>query len=148
MQCLWKYRSITFNPRYGALGVAALPQVWLFQIILTAIAPLADLLLVWQLVGQGIAYLQHGAEFSNDNLVIVAAYYVVFMVVDLAAALIGFLMEQREDWTLLWWLVLQRFGYRQLMYYVVVRSIVTAIKGPFVGWGKLERTGMVRAGQT
>ncbi|HWU27411.1 MAG TPA: polysaccharide deacetylase family protein [Rhizomicrobium sp.] len=148
LQCLWKYRSITFNPRYGALGVAALPQVWLFQIILTALAPLADLLLVWQLVGQGIAYLQHGAEFSNDNLVIVAAYYVVFMLVDLAAALIGFLMEQREDWTLLWWLVLQRFGYRQLMYYVVVRSIVTAIKGPFVGWGKLERTGMVRAGQT
>ena len=104
-------------------------DVWLFQIILTALAPFADLLLVWQLIGQGIAYLQHGAEFSNDNLVIVGIYYAVFMVVDLAAALIGFLMEQREDWTLLWWLVLQRFGYRQLMYYVVVRSIVTAIKG-------------------
>jgi hypothetical protein len=29
------------------------------------------------------------------------------------------------------------------MYYVVLRSISTALKGPFVGWGKLERTGMV-----
>ena len=148
LQCLWKYRGFTFNPRYGALGMIALPQVWLFQIILTALAPLADLLLVWQLIGQGIAYLQHGAEFSNDNLEIVGVYYAIFMVVDLTAALIGFLMERREDWTLLWWLMLQRFGYRQLMYYVVVRSIWTAIKGPFVGWGKLERTGMVKAGQS
>jgi cellulose synthase/poly-beta-1,6-N-acetylglucosamine synthase-like glycosyltransferase/peptidoglycan/xylan/chitin deacetylase (PgdA/CDA1 family)/spore germination protein YaaH len=144
LQCLWKYRSFTFNPRYGALGMIALPQVWLFQIILTALAPLADLLLIWQIIGQGIAYLQHGPEFSNDNLIIVGVYYAVFMVVDLTAALIGFLMERREDWNLLWWLMLQRFGYRQLMYYVVVRSIWTAIKGPFVGWGKLERTGMVR----
>jgi peptidoglycan-N-acetylglucosamine deacetylase len=147
LQCLWKYRGLTFNPRYGALGMIALPQVWLFQIILTAFAPLADLLLVWQLIGQGIAYLQHGSEFTNDNLVIVGIYYAVFMVVDLTAALIGFLMERNEEWSLLWWLVLQRFGYRQLMYYVVVRSIWTALKGPFVGWGKLERTGMVRTGQ-
>ncbi len=148
LQCLWKYRRITFNSHYGALGLVALPQVWLFQIILTALAPLADLLLVWQLIGQGIAYLQHGAEFSNDNLAIIGIYYAVFVVVDLTAATIGFLMETNEDWSLLWWLMLQRFGYRQLMYYVVVRSIWTAIKGPFVGWGKLERTGMVNVGGT
>ena len=147
LQCLWKYRGLTFNPYYGALGMVALPQVWLFQIVLTALAPLADLLLVWQLIGQGLAYLQHGAEFSNDSLVIVGIYYAVFIVVDLTAAVIGFLMERREEWSLLWWLVLQRFGYRQLMYYVVVRSIWTAMKGPFVGWGKLERTGLVKAGQ-
>ena len=46
---------------------------------------------------------------------------------------------------LLWWLPLQRFGYRQIMYYVVVRSLWTALRGPFVGWGKLERHGTVRA---
>jgi hypothetical protein len=33
----------------------------------------------------------------------------------------------------------QRFGYRQLMYFVVVRSIVTAVRGARVGWNKLER---------
>ena len=74
---------------------------------------------------------------------IVGIYYGIFMVVDLTAALIGFLMERNEEWSLLWWLVLQRFGYRQLMYYVVVRSISTALRGAFVGWGKLERTGTV-----
>ena len=144
LQCLWKYRDMTFNPRYGALGLIALPQVWLFQILLTALAPVADLLLIWQLLSQWLAYAQHGAEFSNDNLITVGIYYCVFMVVDLLAALFGFLMERRENWSLLWWLMLQRFGYRQLMYYVVVRSISTALRGVVVGWGKLERTGTVK----
>lgn len=142
LQCLWKHRAITFHPRHGELGMVALPQVWLFQILLTALAPVADLLLVWQLVSQYLAYIQHPGDFTFANLEIVLTYYAVFMGVDLAAALIGFLMEKREDWRLLWWLPLQRFGYRQIMYYVVLRSISTALKGPFVGWGKLERTGM------
>lgn len=145
LQCLWKYRELTFNPRYGMLGMLALPQVWLFQIALTALAPLADLLLIWQLVSQWIAYAQHGAEFSNADLVTVGIYYIVFVVVDLLAATFGFLLEKREEWSLLWWLPLQRFGYRQLMYYVVVRSISAAVRGALVGWGTLERTGTVKA---
>jgi peptidoglycan-N-acetylglucosamine deacetylase len=145
LQCLWKYSNLIFNPRYGALGLFALPQVWLFQIALTALAPLADLLLIWQLISQWISYAQHGAEFSNTDLVTVGIYYIVFVIVDLLAASFGFLMERGEDWRLLWWLPLQRFGYRQLMYYVVVRSISAAIRGAVVGWGKLERTGTVKA---
>jgi cellulose synthase/poly-beta-1,6-N-acetylglucosamine synthase-like glycosyltransferase len=144
LQCLWKYRDMTFNRRYGALGLVALPQVWMFQILLTALAPVADLMLIWQLLSQWVAYVQHGSEFSNDNLVTVGIYYCVFMAVDLTAALFGFLMEKRENWSLLWWLMLQRFGYRQLMYYVVMRSIWTALRGAVVGWGKLERTGTVK----
>ena len=144
LQCLWKYRDMTFNKRYGALGLIALPQVWMFQIILTALAPVADLLLIWQLLTQWVAYIQHGSEFSNQNLVTVGVYYVIFTLVDLAAAVVGFLMEKRESWSLLWWLMLQRFGYRQLMYYVVMRSISTALRGAVVGWGKLERTGTVK----
>jgi cellulose synthase/poly-beta-1,6-N-acetylglucosamine synthase-like glycosyltransferase/peptidoglycan/xylan/chitin deacetylase (PgdA/CDA1 family) len=142
LQCLWKYRRITFNPRQGELGMVALPQVWLFQILLTALAPVADLLLLWQLASEYVARLQHPNDYNFANLEIVLAYYGVFILVDLLAGTIGFLMERGEDWKLLWWLPLQRFGYRQIMYYVVLRSITTALKGPFVGWGKLERTGM------
>ncbi len=148
LQCLWKYRDVTFNPRYGALGLIALPQVWLFQIALSALAPLVDVLFVWQVLGALMNYLQHGAEFNSANVTKIAIYYCVFMVVDLLAAMVGFAMEKREDWSLLWWLMLQRFGYRQLMYYVVVRSIFAALRGPFVGWGKLERAGTVKAEAT
>jgi len=146
LQCLWKYRAMTFNPRFGALGMIALPQAWMFQILLTALAPLADLMLVWQLLFQTMAYLEHGAEFSNTSLYMVAVYYGVFTMVDLLAAIFGFSMERHEKWSLTWWLILQRFGYRQIMYYVLVRSISTALRGRFVGWSKLERTGTVKIG--
>ena len=145
LQCLWKYRGITFNPKYGELGMVALPQVWLFQILLTTLAPVADLLLVWQLIGEYLNYVQHNGDYTDANLKVIAIYYCVFMVVDLMAAIVGFAMERQEEWSLLWWLVLQRFGYRQIMYYVVLRSIATAVRGPFVGWGKLERHGTVKA---
>jgi cellulose synthase/poly-beta-1,6-N-acetylglucosamine synthase-like glycosyltransferase/peptidoglycan/xylan/chitin deacetylase (PgdA/CDA1 family) len=145
LQCLWKYRRITFNADYGELGLVALPQVWLFQILLTTLAPVADLLVVWQLVGEYINYSQHIGTYTSENLTTVGIYYAVFIVVDVLAAMAGFAMERGEDWRLLWWLPLQRFGYRQIMYYVVVRSLWTALRGPFVGWGKLERHGTVTA---
>jgi len=145
LQCLWKYRRITFNPAYEELGLVALPQVWLFQILLTTLAPVADLLLLWQLVGEYINYTQHVGTYTGDNLQIVVIYYLVFIVVDILAAVVGFVLERGEDWRLLLWLPLQRFGYRQIMYYVVLRSLWTALRGPFVGWGKLERHGTVRA---
>ncbi len=145
LQCLWKYRGITFNPAYEELGLVALPQVWLFQILLTTLAPVADLLLLWQLVGEYINYTQHVGTYTGDNLRIVIIYYAIFIVVDLLAAMAGFLLEKGEDWRLLLWLPLQRFGYRQIMYYVVLRSLWTALRGPFVGWGKLERHGTVKA---
>ena len=119
-------------------------QAPLHWILLTTLAPLADLLLVWQLVGQWINYSQHGAEFQSNDLRTIGIYYCIFIVVDLLAAAIGFVMERKEDWSLLWWLMLQRFGYRQIMYYVLVRSISTALRGRFVGWSKLERTGTVK----
>ena len=48
-------------------------------------------------------------------------------------------LEKRGLWSDMPWIPVQRFGYRQLMYYVVVKAVVTAVRGPRVGWGKLER---------
>ena len=52
-----------------------------------------------------------------------------------------------EDLKLLIWLVFQRFLYRQLMYYVAIKSTLTAIRGTVVGWGKLERKATVPMGR-
>ena len=75
---------------------------------------------------------------------LIGIYYVVFIVVDLLAAMVGFLMDRREDWRLLLWLPLQRFGYRQLMYYVVLRSIVD---GAARALCRLGQAGAARHGQ-
>ncbi|HWX66418.1 MAG TPA: glycosyltransferase [Rhodanobacter sp.] len=143
LQCLWKHHDATFRSRYGALGMIALPQVWLFQIAFSVVSPLVDLVLVWQIVATGLDYLQHRGQFNDANLIKMLVFYAAFMAVDLGAAALAFAMEKKEKWSLLWWLVLQRFGYRQLMYYVVVRSVWTAIRGPSVGWGRQDRKATV-----
>ncbi|MDB5561213.1 MAG: glycosyltransferase [Hyphomicrobiales bacterium] len=143
LQCLWKHRAVMFNPRHGALGLVAFPQVVLFQVLFALLSPLVDLLLLSQLLWSGIDYIQHRDQFAPDNLILVGSFFVVFMVVDLMAALLGFLFERDEDWRLLAWLPLQRFGYRQLLYYVVAKSVLKAVAGAVVGWGKFERTATV-----
>jgi cellulose synthase/poly-beta-1,6-N-acetylglucosamine synthase-like glycosyltransferase/peptidoglycan/xylan/chitin deacetylase (PgdA/CDA1 family)/spore germination protein YaaH len=143
LQCLWKYRSVVLRPRYGMLGMIALPQVWLFQIIFGLISPLVDLALLWQIISTGIDYLQHKQQADTTNLVITSTYYALFTLVDVSAAALAFALEKKEDWKLLWWLIQQRFGYRQIMYYVIVKSVVRALHGSHVGWGKLDRTASV-----
>ncbi len=88
-------------------------------------------------------YLQHGQQYDPTNIKLACFYYALFMIVDLAAAIFAFAFEKGEDWKLLWWLALQRFGYRQLIYYVLVKSVLSAIKGHFVGWGNIERSATV-----
>ena len=143
LQCLWKHRSGLFNRKTWALGFVALPQVWLFQIVLTMIAPLVDLAVIWSVVSAYMASQSHPMEWSSDDLVRAIAYWLAFILLDLAAGIVGMVMEPRAPWKDLPWLPLQRFGYRQLMYYVVVKAVAHAVRGRRVGWGKLDRKGSV-----
>jgi cellulose synthase/poly-beta-1,6-N-acetylglucosamine synthase-like glycosyltransferase len=143
LQCLWKHRASLFDTRQPVLGFVALPQIWLFQIFLTTAAPLVDLAVVSSLALSIYAWSYHPAEWSPDELMRGLYYWAVFIFVDLAAAALGMAMERRAPWRDILWLPVQRFGYRQLMYYVVVKSVLTAIQGSRVGWGKLERRASV-----
>ena len=40
-------------------------------------------------------------------------------------------------------LLIQRFSYRQIMYYVCFKAIIAAVRGARHGWRKLDRTGSV-----
>jgi cellulose synthase/poly-beta-1,6-N-acetylglucosamine synthase-like glycosyltransferase/spore germination protein YaaH/peptidoglycan/xylan/chitin deacetylase (PgdA/CDA1 family) len=139
LQCLWKHRSATFNFKNPVLGFVALPQIWLFQIILASAAPLVDLAVVWSLISASLDHFFHPVEWGSDNLIQALLYWAVFIFVDLSAAALGMALEKHAPWSDLPWIPVQRFGYRQLMYYVVVKALFTAVQGPRVGWGKLER---------
>ncbi|MGI9036058.1 MAG: polysaccharide deacetylase family protein [Pyrinomonadaceae bacterium] len=147
LQCMWKYKSTLFNPKYGTLGFVAMPNVWIYQVIFPLISPLMDLMFIWTFISAAIGYYEHQnqPDYTPSNLGAVLFYYSLFLIVDLAGALIGFLMERGEDKKLLGWLLIQRFGYRQVMYWVMVKSVWTAICGAIVGWGKLERKATVEA---
>jgi hypothetical protein len=42
---------------------------------------------------------------------------------------------------------LQRFVYRQVIYWVVVKAVVAALEGHARGWGKQQRKGTVALGR-
>ena len=145
LQCLWKHRDAMFRPGYGALGFVAMPNVWIFQILFPLISPVMDLILVYTLLANLLDWLQQPTGYRFTNIQQVLFYYALFLAVDWSAACFAFLMERKERWRLLWWLFLQRFCYRQVMYYVMVKSVATAVNGAVVGWGKLERKATVEA---
>ena len=69
MQCLWKHRDMTFNPRYRALGWFSLPGIWFFQVLLVALVPLVDLVLVFSIVtGTALDIWQYFAVFLGLDL--------------------------------------------------------------------------------
>lgn len=147
LQCMWKHRRALLNPRQGTLGFIAMPNVWVFQVFFPLISPFMDLMFIWTIVSALIGYFEHQKEYAHTptNLNQVVFYYALFLALDWAGAFAAFLMEKAEQKKLLWWLLIQRFGYRQVMYWVMVKSVFTAIRGAVVGWGKLERKATVEA---
>ena len=139
LQCIYKHRAALFSLKRPVLGFVALPQIWLFQIVLTAVAPLIDLAVIWSLISALYGWSNHATEWSPDDLTRPLFYWAAFIFLDLSAGALGMALERRAPWGDLVWMPVQRFGYRQLMYYVVVKSIDAALHGARVGWGKLER---------
>lgn len=147
LQCTWKHRDAFFRPRYGSLGWIALPNVLLFQLLLPAVSPLADLMFVLSLVSVWVNALSHKIDgrltYALVDMEKVLTYYAVFLLVDWLAAVLAFVLEPDEETQLTWLVFLQRFAYRQVMYWVVVRSFAAALSGRLVGWGKLDRQATV-----
>lgn len=134
MQSFWKNRDACFNIKFKSLGMVALPNILIYQIILPFFAPLADLLFIFSMVWNW-----------NDpgSLGKLLFYYLVFMLVDIMTSVLAFSFE-KEKLKYLFWLIPQRFVYRQLMYVILFRSMKKAIQGEGQGWGILKRTGSVQ----
>ena len=145
LQCLWKHRSAIGASHPRGLGWVGLPQAIVFQILLAAISPIIDLALLVSFFLTYVSVQAHGWAQTSHDVDTMLAYWLIFTTIDLLAATIAFALERREKWRLLWLLVPQRIGYRQVMYYVVIKAIAQALRGPVVGWGKLQRTGRVTA---
>ncbi len=146
LQCLWKHRRAVGHN--GWFGWLALPSLWLFQIIFQAIAPLVDLQIILALTFFVISWVgDRGQENSSvpgssQALQQIAFLYAVFFLAELVAGLVAYRLDRTKA-TPLWWLFLQRFAYRQIMYGVVYKSFRRALKGTRQGWGKLDRKGTV-----
>lgn len=130
MQTFWKHRRVIFDRRYKGLGLWAFPNMLLFQFVIPTFSPIADVLMLL------------GLFTGNAGPILI--YYALFLLVDASVSVMAYLFERERLWVLLW-IVPQRFVYRWIMYYVLFRSYLKAIKGELQTWGVLKRTGDVRA---
>jgi peptidoglycan-N-acetylglucosamine deacetylase len=128
LQCLWKHRDMVFNWNYRALGWFSLPSIWFFQIILVAVTPMVDLLL--------LASLPFGVWSA------VLPFILIFLAMDVILATLACMLE-REPILRAWRILPMRLIYRPMLSYCVWKAILRAIKGAWVSWGKLERTASV-----
>ena len=128
MQTFWKNRAAMFHPKYKGLGLWALPNMLVFQFIIPTFSPLADVLMV---VG-----------LFTGNIGKVLLYYLLFLLVDASISIMAYLHEHERLWGL-FWIIPQRLCYRWIMYVVLFKSYIKAIKGELQSWGVLKRTGSV-----
>jgi cellulose synthase/poly-beta-1,6-N-acetylglucosamine synthase-like glycosyltransferase/peptidoglycan/xylan/chitin deacetylase (PgdA/CDA1 family) len=128
-QCLWKHRSAFFK---GTLGWVGLPNMVIFQVLFPMLSPIGDIIMVLSICrGDWQAFL---------------AGYVAFLAMDICGSILAFTLDHKPlKWLPL--LLVQRFTYRQIMYYVCFKAMLAAVKGARHGWKKLDRTGSVDAGE-
>jgi peptidoglycan-N-acetylglucosamine deacetylase len=141
LQSFWKHSATLFRPKYGTLGFIALPNIFVFQIILPLVSPLLDLLFFGSLVLWGLAQLhftQIPQLWTTADVQRAVVFFLGFLIIDVLTCVIAFALERHEDWTLLIPVLLQRFYYRQLMYIVLFRSVKEAVSGRPVGWRGVE----------
>ncbi|MEH0843317.1 bifunctional polysaccharide deacetylase/glycosyltransferase family 2 protein [Micromonospora sp. CPCC 205711] len=133
MQALWRHRrALIERGPSGRFGRRGLPFIALFSVLLPLLAPVVDIFAVYGL-------------FFLDRYETVLAWLAV-MVVQIVTAILAFRLD-REPLRPLWVLPLQQFLYRQVMYLVLVHSVITALSGGRLKWQKLRRTGEVAEAQ-
>ncbi|WP_083975450.1 bifunctional polysaccharide deacetylase/glycosyltransferase family 2 protein [Herbidospora daliensis] len=124
LQAMWKHRRAVLDR--NPFGRRCLGYLALFHVLLPLLAPVVDLMAVYSIA-------------VDDPLPVVAAW-AGFVTVQMAIGWYALLLDG-ERASALWILPLQQFVYRQLMYLVVIQSLVTALLGVRLRWHGIRREG-------
>ncbi|MFJ4965349.1 Poly-beta-1,6-N-acetyl-D-glucosamine synthase [Streptomyces sp. ADI96-02] len=127
LQSMWKHRrAVRELGTAGRFGRRGLSYLALFQVLLPLLAPVVDV------------FALYGVCFRDPGEAIVV--WLAFLVVQMATA--GYaLWLDGERLRALWSLPLQMFVYRQMLYLVVLHSVMTALLGSRLTWHRMHRTG-------
>jgi cellulose synthase/poly-beta-1,6-N-acetylglucosamine synthase-like glycosyltransferase len=132
LQSLWKHRGAFWRRDQGGIGRRAVPYMALFQVLLPLAAPLIDVFAIYSIL-------------FLDPLPILA-FWAGFNACQLLLAWVAFGWD-RESRMPLWSLPLQQLVYRQLMYVVVIDSVLVALMGTHRRWHSHTRTGDVQVAE-
>lgn len=143
-EVLWKYRSMTGNPRYGRIGLFAVPYYWLFELLAPALELLGVILVPLGLIS-GLVNVRYAISF-----VLVA--YVYAVLVTLAALCVEeFSFHRYKRWrdlgAALAACVFENLGYRQLTAWWRLQGWAAAVSGRKQVWGTMTREGFGAEGE-
>jgi cellulose synthase/poly-beta-1,6-N-acetylglucosamine synthase-like glycosyltransferase/peptidoglycan/xylan/chitin deacetylase (PgdA/CDA1 family)/spore germination protein YaaH len=131
MQSFWKHRDLLFSFKKANIGWIALPNLLIFNFLIPLFSPLVDILFIVGL-------------FTHDTERYVFFYLLYYFIDCLIASLAYHFDHQKFNLKKALYLFVQRFIYRQLLFFVLFKAYNKAIKGELVSWGVLKRTGNVK----
>lgn len=143
LQAIFKHRGAIAKHR--AMGLFALPNILIFQILLPLVSPLIDLMFVAGVIHYFIDKHFHPETASTDSFYKLLGFFLAFLVIDFTASALAFALERKHpaskgDGWLLFHIWIQRFTYRQVFSVVLFKTVKRAIDGKSFSWDKLERT--------
>jgi cellulose synthase/poly-beta-1,6-N-acetylglucosamine synthase-like glycosyltransferase/peptidoglycan/xylan/chitin deacetylase (PgdA/CDA1 family)/spore germination protein YaaH len=143
LQAVWKHRLAFI--RNKAMGLFALPNILIFQMLLPLVSPFIDLMFIWGIINHFMDRYFHPESASSADLYKLMVYFFGFLIIDFVTSSVAFSLERRHpanqgDGWLLWHIWLQRFAYRQVFSIVLFKTVKRAIDGKPFNWDKLERT--------
>jgi cellulose synthase/poly-beta-1,6-N-acetylglucosamine synthase-like glycosyltransferase len=143
LQAIFKHRGAIAKHR--AMGLFALPNTLIFQILLPLVSPLIDLMFVAGVFNYFYNKHFHPEAASAASFEKLLAFFLAFLLIDFAASALAFTLERKHpaskgDGWLLFHIWIQRFTYRQVFSIVLFKTLKRAIDGKPFNWDKLERT--------
>lgn len=151
LQAVWKHRGVI--GRKGVLGFVALPNIFVFQIMLPLVSPFIDIMFIVTALVYGYNKAFHPDTADPTSFHKVMLFFLTFLIIDFITSAAAFALERRdadnrEDLWLLGDIWLQRFTYRQLFSVVLFKTLKRAIDGRSFNWDKLERTARLTYSQS
>ena len=125
-QCAWKYKSYIVKKPISSFSLVIMPNTLLFNIIMPLFYPIIDAVFLFAIIT------------GSWKQVIIT--YIIFTGVDVIYSSLAF-VRQNKDWSQLLFVPIQRLYYRQVICYVVIKSIIKAIEGSEEIWGKVIKRG-------
>jgi cellulose synthase/poly-beta-1,6-N-acetylglucosamine synthase-like glycosyltransferase/peptidoglycan/xylan/chitin deacetylase (PgdA/CDA1 family)/spore germination protein YaaH len=146
LQAVFKHRGV-FG-RKGVLGLVALPNIVVFQILLPLVSPFIDIMFAVAALWYFVQKHYHPESTDPASFQRLVIFFGAFLIIDFITSAIAFALERstpdtREDSWLLTQVWLQRFAYRQLFSVVLFKTLKRAASGEPFAWDKLERTAAV-----
>ena len=141
-EVLWKYRGMVLNPRYGRIGMIALPWYWVFELMAPALE-LAGIILV----PLGLALGLVNVRFALLFVLVAYGYAIVVTLAAMAVEELSFhkYPRWRDLGATLLASVAENLGYRQLTAWWRVEGWWAGLRRGTHVWGTMTRQGFAGA---